>query len=153
MPAWGNPHQEQKRQCWKLVLFIRILRPLTREEKTQQASTADTAHYVGSQACEKCHDQIYDRWKKTPMANIVRDPREHPDAIIPDLATNNVAKFTKDQVAFVYGSIWKQRYFTKDRRRLFPAARTVGRRQPRCGVQYFVAKGRLVGATSILPTT
>ncbi len=47
------------------------------------------------------------------MANIVRDPREHPDAIIPDLATNNVAKFTKDQVAFVYGSIWKQRYFTK----------------------------------------
>ena len=47
------------------------------------------------------------------MANVVRDPREHPDAIIPDLATNTVAKFTKDQVAFVYGSIWKQRYFTK----------------------------------------
>ena len=48
------------------------------------------------------------------MANVVRDPREHPDAIIPNLATNNVSpKFTKDQVAFVYGSIWKQRYFTK----------------------------------------
>jgi hypothetical protein len=43
----------------------------------------------------------------------VRDPRQHPDAIIPDLATNNVYKFSKDQVAFVYGSIWKQRYFTK----------------------------------------
>ena len=47
------------------------------------------------------------------MANVVRDPHEHPDAIIPDLATNNVYKFSKDQVAFVYGSIWKQRYFTK----------------------------------------
>ena len=47
------------------------------------------------------------------MANVVRDPRQHPDAIIPDLATNNVYKFSKDQVAFVYGSIWKQRYFTK----------------------------------------
>jgi predicted CXXCH cytochrome family protein len=47
------------------------------------------------------------------MANIVRDPRRHPDAITPDLATNNVFKFSKDQVAFVYGSIWKQRYFTK----------------------------------------
>ncbi len=47
------------------------------------------------------------------MANVVRDPREHPEAIIPDLATNTVAKFTRDQVAFVYGSIWKQRYFTK----------------------------------------
>jgi predicted CXXCH cytochrome family protein len=47
------------------------------------------------------------------MANVVRDPRQHPDAIIPDLATNNVLQFSKDQVAFVYGSIWKQRYFTK----------------------------------------
>ena len=48
------------------------------------------------------------------MANVVRDPREHPEAIIPDLATNNVSKkFTKADVAFVYGSIWKQRYFTK----------------------------------------
>jgi len=41
------------------------------------------------------------------------DPREHPDAIIPDLATNTVARFTKAQVDLVYGSLWKQRYFTK----------------------------------------
>ncbi len=112
MPAWSNPHQERNVNAWNLVLFIRSLRPLTHEEKTQEAST-NTAHYVGSQACEKCHAQIYDHWKKTPMANIVRDPREHPDAITLDLATNDVYKFTKDQVAFVYGSIWKQRYFTK----------------------------------------
>jgi len=50
---------------------------------------------------------------KTPMANVVHDPREHPDAIIPDLNTNTVAKFSKEQVALVYGSKWKQRYFTK----------------------------------------
>jgi predicted CXXCH cytochrome family protein len=113
MPAWSNPHQERNVSAWNLVLFIRSLHPLTPEEKTQEASTAKTAHYVGSQACEKCHAQIYEHWKKTPMANIVRDPHQHPDAIIPNLATNNVYKFTKDQVAFVYGSIWKQRYFTK----------------------------------------
>lgn len=113
MPAWSNPHQERNVNAWDLVLFIRSLRPLTREEKTQESSTAKSAHYVGSQACGKCHEQIYDHWKRTPMANIVRDPREHPDAITPNLATNNVSKFTKDQVAFVYGSIWKQRYFTK----------------------------------------
>ncbi len=69
--------------------------------------------YVGSKSCAGCHAEIYARWKTTPMANVVRDPREHPDAIIPDLATNTVAKFTKDQIAFTYGSIWKQRYFTK----------------------------------------
>ena len=47
------------------------------------------------------------------MANVVRDPREHPDAIIPDLENEHVAPFTLDQVAFVYGSKWKQRYFTR----------------------------------------
>jgi hypothetical protein len=51
--------------------------------------------------------------KKTPMTNVVRDPRQHPDAIIPNINTNNIAKFSLDQVAFVYGSKWKQRYFTR----------------------------------------
>jgi predicted CXXCH cytochrome family protein len=74
---------------------------------------ANTAHYVGSESCRKCHAAIYERWKKTPMANVVRDPKQHPEAIIPDLKTNNVARFSIDQVALVYGSRWKQRYFTK----------------------------------------
>jgi predicted CXXCH cytochrome family protein len=111
MPAWGSPHQ-QTDDIWQLVMFIRNLRPLTKLEQTQQAATG-SAHYAGSQACAKCHADVYDRWKKTPMANIVRDPRQHPDAIIPDLATNTVARFSRDQIAFVYGSLWKQRYFTR----------------------------------------
>jgi predicted CXXCH cytochrome family protein len=113
MPAWSNPHEQQEDDSWKLVLYIRDLRPLSRPEKAQQEQAAGAAHYVGSQACRQCHQQIYERWKKTPMANVVRDPREHPDAIIPDLSTNPLTKFTKDQVALVYGSLWKQRYFTK----------------------------------------
>jgi predicted CXXCH cytochrome family protein len=78
-----------------------------------QTAAQANAKYVGSRACQTCHADVYARWQKTPMANVVRDPREHPDAIIPDLATDTVAKFTKDDVALVYGSIWKQRYFTK----------------------------------------
>jgi predicted CXXCH cytochrome family protein len=120
MPAWGNPHQVQNDDSWKLVLYIRSLRPLTQQEQLQQTQASASAHYVGSQACEKCHAGIYEHWQKTPMANIVRDPRQHPDAIIPDLVTNNVYKFSKDQVAFVYGSIWKQRYFTKVGDEYFP---------------------------------
>jgi len=124
MPAFGNPHGSQDdSSAWKLVLFIRSIARATPQEKTQQTATATSAHYVGSASCEKCHAEIYERWKKTPMANVVHDPREHPDAIIPNLATNNVSpKFTKDQVAFVYGSIWKQRYFTKIGDDYFPEA-------------------------------
>jgi predicted CXXCH cytochrome family protein len=140
MPAWSHPHEEQDNDSWKLVLFIRDLRQLSAGEKSAQQATAASAHYTGSLACEKCHQQIYERWKKTPMANVVRDPREHPEAIIPDLATDPLAKFTKDQVALVYGSVWKQRYFTKIGDDYFPepAQWDVTNRVWR---PYFVAKG------------
>lgn len=111
MPAWGSPH-DQTDDIWKLVLFVRAVRPLSREEQAQEAGII-SAHYVGSAACERCHVEIYSRWKETPMANVVRDPREHPEAIIPNLATDTVATFSREQVALVYGSLWKQRYFTK----------------------------------------
>src|SRR6185436_19022850 len=75
---------------------------------------AAAASYVGSAACARCHAPIYDRWKQTRMANVVRDPRDHPDAIIPDLSKPDpLLTFGKDQIAFTYGSKWKQRYFTK----------------------------------------
>src|SRR5262245_49102971 len=75
---------------------------------------APAATYVGSQACARCHAPTYERWKRTRMANVVRDPKEHPEAIIPDLGKPDpLVTFTKDQIAFVYGSKWKQRYFTR----------------------------------------
>src|SRR6185312_85669 len=81
---------------------------------TMGAASAVAQQYVGSTTCRTCHTAIYDRWSKTPMANVVRDPKAHPDAIIPDLSKPDpLVKFTKDDIAFVYGSIWKQRYFTK----------------------------------------
>lgn len=110
MPAM---HSQSSSESWKLVAFIRSLRLTTPQEAAVEEHVSSSAHYVGSESCRKCHSEIYERWKKTPMANIVRDPRQHPDAIIPDLKTNHVAPFTVDQVAFVYGSKWKQRYFTK----------------------------------------
>jgi predicted CXXCH cytochrome family protein len=51
----------------------------------------------------------------------VRDPKTHPDAIIPDLSKPDpLVTFTKDDIAFVYGSKWKQRYFTKRGDDYFP---------------------------------
>lgn len=112
MPAWGSPDQKTE-DTWQMVLVIRNLRPLAPDEQAGELRATNSAHYVGSSSCQKCHAEVYERWKKTPMANVVRDPREQPEALIPDLRTNAVAKFNLDQVAFVYGSLWKQRYFTK----------------------------------------
>jgi len=140
MPGFARQHDEQSDDSWKLVLFIRSLRQMTPEEQAQQSATAHSAGYVGSKSCQKCHAQIYEHWQKTPMANVVRDPREHPDAIIPDLATNSIARFTREEVALVYGSLWKQRYFIKKGDEYFPVAAQwdVTHRVWR---PYFVAKG------------
>jgi predicted CXXCH cytochrome family protein len=73
------------------------------------------------------------------MANVVRDPRQHPEAIIPDLTKPDpLLTFTRDQIAFVYGSKWKQRYFTRVGDDYFPlpAQWDVTHRQWR---PYFVA--------------
>jgi predicted CXXCH cytochrome family protein len=75
---------------------------------------ASAQNFVGSAECRVCHTAIYDRWKNTRMANVVRDPKVHPEAIIPDLTKPDpLLTFTKDQIAWVYGSKWKQRYFTR----------------------------------------
>jgi len=110
MPGWQLPDQ----QIWQIVSYIRNLPGTAETSGTAPVPSLANAHYVGSAACEPCHQSIYERWRKTPMANVVRDPREHPDAIIPDLSqTNSLVNFSRADIAFVYGSIWKQRYFKK----------------------------------------
>ena len=73
-----------------------------------------TAQFTGSESCKPCHTEFYRGWKETRMANVVRDPKTHPEAVLGDFsAANPLLTFGLDQVAFVYGSRWKQRYFAK----------------------------------------
>src|SRR5262245_21590750 len=108
---------------------------------SQSAPSAPAATYVGSQACQRCHAPTYERWAKTRMANVVRDPKQHPDAVLPDFTKPDPLRtFTLDQVALVYGSKWKQRYFTRVGDDYFPlpAQWDVTHKQWR---PYHVAKG------------
>ena len=112
MPGWQLPDQ----QTWQLVVYVRNL-PLTAALAPAAILTSNrlaAAHYVGSAACAKCHADIYNRWKKTLMANVVRDPREHPEAIISDFSTvSPLVTFSTNDIALVYGAKWKQRYFKR----------------------------------------
>jgi predicted CXXCH cytochrome family protein len=141
MPAWNFPDH----QIWQLVSYIRKLPQVA--QLTTEASLVPAAvsraepHYVGSVACKSCHERIYAWWSKTRMANVVRDPREHPDAITSDLSKPDpLLNFSKDDIAFVYGSRWKQRFFKKIGDDYFPlpaqwdVAHKIWRR-------YFVANG------------
>ena len=58
------------------------------------------------------------------MAKVVQDPKVHPEAVIPDFSKPDpLLTFKLDEVAFTYGSKWKQRYFTTVGDDYFPLSR------------------------------
>jgi predicted CXXCH cytochrome family protein len=141
MPAWGLPDRE----IWQLAAYIRDLPRVAQltPEAAQVASITPQSQrrYAGSAACKNCHESLYARWSKTRMANVVRDPREYPDVIIPDFSKPDpLLTFSKDDIALVYGSRWKQRYFKKvgSDYFVFPAQWDVAHQVWR---PYFVANG------------
>lgn len=86
----------------------------TRELNSHRLQDSKSRTYIGSAACQVCHPAIYNSWKNTRMANVVRDPKDHPEAILPDLSKPDpLLTFTKEDIGFVYGSKWKQRYFKR----------------------------------------
>ena len=78
------------------------------------AASLAAATYVGSQKCQICHPETYARWSKTRMANVIRDPKTHPEAVAGDFSKPNpLVTFKLADVSFMYGDKWKQRYLYK----------------------------------------
>ena len=85
------------------------------------AGNAQDAKFVGSESCKGCHAAQYEGWKHTRMANVIRDPKVAPEAVLGDFThADPLRTFGLDEVAFTYGSRWKQRYFTKRGDDYFP---------------------------------
>jgi len=87
------------------------------------ANTAEVeARYVGSLACQRCHAATYERWSHTRMANIITDPKVDPNVVLGDFSKPNpLVNFRLEDVAFVYGTKWKQRYFIRTGNDFYPA--------------------------------
>ena len=96
------------------TMRVNLITPIAAQTGAPAQGAAAQAGYVGSQACRRCHTATYERWSKTRMANVVTDPKAHPEVVLPDFSRPDpLLTFKVDDVAFVYGSRWKQRYFTK----------------------------------------
>lgn len=87
------------------------------------ANTQDVkTRYVGSLACQRCHAAIYERWSHTRMANIITDPKVNPSVVLGDFGKPNpLVTFRLEDVAWVYGTKWKQRYFLRRGNDYYPA--------------------------------
>ena len=111
------------------------------------AGRATRGDYVGSQACAPCHGAIYDRWKRTRMANVVRDPahapRRHPARPRPPRSARHLhARRHRLRLRQqVEAAVLHAR-----RRRLLSPARAMGRHAPHVAKVLRRRRHRLVGA-------
>jgi hypothetical protein len=86
------------------------------------------------------------------MANVVTDPKARPQVVIPDFSKPDpLLSFKLDDVALVYGTKWKQRYFKKVGNDYFPlpAQWDVSHK---LGVHISSSRIRIGGCGFILPT-
>jgi hypothetical protein len=74
--------------------------------------------YVGSAACAPCHKEIYEQWRLTPHARMVRDPRRDPLAIAGALPDPSV-DLAPEEISLALGSHWTQRYLVEREGELF----------------------------------
>jgi predicted CXXCH cytochrome family protein len=104
-----------------VVLSFAVARRSQMVAATPMQAGASARTYVGSETCRDCHPSTYDRWSKTRMANVVTDPKVNPKIVIPDFSKSDpLLTFKTDDVALVYGTKWKQRYFKKVGNDYFP---------------------------------
>lgn len=68
--------------------------------------------YVGSEACRKCHDGKYRQWEETLHANVIKDAKKNPGAILGDFSLEELP-FKREDVLYTIGSHWDQRYMTR----------------------------------------
>lgn len=65
--------------------------------------------YTGAKVCGECHPKHFQAWEQTPHKNAVRDARANP-SIITAHFDKPIEGFTKDDIEFVIGGHWYERY-------------------------------------------
>ncbi len=76
-----------------------------------RAAALGAKGYLGSERCKECHEEIYNQWKLTSHARMLRNAYRDPDAVEAD-DFNRQIPFKKNDIYFSIGSHWIQKYLT-----------------------------------------
>src|SRR5205809_4379516 len=78
-----SPRTVSRFSSFSLSLFFCLGGGLTSLSSAQDAShSGSKPGFTGSESCRKCHEELYQGWQQTRMANVVRDPQKHPEAVL-----------------------------------------------------------------------
>ena len=104
-------HKYQKIILFAIAMCVWIGRPFSVYGDTPDAS------YVGSQACQRCHEAIYDGFMKTGHAHMVNRvvQADKPPAYPFSAVTEPPDGHTWDDVTYVLGGYgWKARFLGRN---------------------------------------
>lgn len=115
-----------------LLIGVSMLVSCGREQPVDlKAVLSQSKTFVGSETCRSCHLEHYDSWKMTLHSRMLIDVRENPNAIVadmnPELIRADLEKIkdklkvpvedvyipAREEVLYVIGTQWKQRYVVK----------------------------------------
>lgn len=65
--------------------------------------------YAGYEACRSCHVNRYEGWKQSYHFSVIRQPGEHPEALLGDFSRAEIGLDPAD-IEFAIGGHWYQRY-------------------------------------------
>lgn len=79
-----------------------------------EREVSGTPTFVGSNECRTCHAREYQGWLETLHSQGIQDPEANPKAVMGDFdVESDVRTFSLNDVAYIFGVQWKQRYLTE----------------------------------------
>ena len=128
-------------RCWTMLLSATVVTACGATPPPTPSLNAGVQQFVGSAACESCHRDVYSRWKTTLMANVVRDPKQHPEAIIGDFSTAESPRHVQERRRRVHlRQQMEAALFHEDWRRLLRLSGPMGRAEQDRGAR--IRRGR-----------
>ena len=104
-----------------VLLVALIVRDRAEAYRAMRWQPSDSAAYVGSDKCAECHPRLHASWQSTGHAQVIQSRQGKPwiihgDFKAPVYADEQMEKidFTPQDVKYVHGVNWKQRYIDED---------------------------------------
>ena len=79
-----------------------------------QGSAQKESHFVGSDACLKCHEEKHGEWSHSRHPKMIQDVKKDPSVVVADfLKLPADADFTLEDAVYTVGSKFKQRFMMR----------------------------------------
>ena len=104
-----------KSEAYKVLFhYNQLSKEYASLNEDQQPQSQKNSHYVGSDKCQKCHEDEHKHWQASQHSKMIQDVNKNPNVVVADfLKLPKDANFKLEDVTYAVGSKFKQRYMIR----------------------------------------